>query len=109
MVMTAGVERAERMRRLRDHGADLSAWARHDSSTTIERYVEPGFNFRLSDLLAAVGIVQLERLDEIVARRRALVDAYRDALGDLPLHQVVGDPPWGRASYQSFWIELADE
>ena len=109
MVMTAGDDRAERMRRLRDHGADVSAWARHDSSTTVERYVESGFNFRLSDLLAAVGLVQLDRLDEIVARRRALADGYRDALSDLGLRQVVGDPPWGRGTYQSFWIELADE
>ena len=109
MVMTADVEQADRMRRLRDHGSDVSAWSRAGSSTTIERYVEPGFNFRLSDLLAAVGLVQLDRLDEIVGRRRALAAAYQDALRDLPLRQIVQDPPWGRANYQSFWVELADE
>src|SRR3954452_24871312 len=70
MVMTADDGRAERMRRLRDHGSDVSAWARHQSSTTVEQYVEPGFNYRLSDLLAAVGLVQMTRLDDIVARRR---------------------------------------
>jgi perosamine synthetase len=109
MVMTADAGHAERMQRLRDHGADVSAWSRADSSTTIERYVEPGFNFRLSDLLAAVGLVQLDRLDEIVARRRALASVYHEALHELPLRQVVGDPPWGRANYQSFWVELEDD
>jgi perosamine synthetase len=106
MVTTSDVGHADRMRRLRDHGSDVSAWARHRSGTKVEQYVEPGFNFRLSDLLAAVGLVQLERLDEIVARRRALAEQYRGLLCDLPLRQVVDDPPWGRANYQSFWVEL---
>jgi len=109
MVTTANDAWAARMRRLRDHGSDVSAWARHTSSTTVERYVETGFNFRLSDLLAAVGLVQLGRLDEIVARRRQLADSYRELLRELPLRQVVDDPPWGTANYQSFWIELDDD
>jgi perosamine synthetase len=106
MVTTADDARAERMRRLRDHGSDVSAWSRHASGTTVERYLEPGFNFRLSDLLAAVGLVQLERLDAIVARRRELAARYQDQLRDLPVRQVSADPPWGRANYQSFWVEL---
>jgi perosamine synthetase len=97
------------MRRLRDHGSDISAWSRAGASTTIERYVEPGFNFRLSDVLAAVGLVQLDRLDQIVTRRRELAAAYQQSLGDLPLRQVVADPSWGRANYQSFWVELDDD
>jgi perosamine synthetase len=109
MVTTADDARADRMRRLRDHGSDVSAWARHASSTTVEQYVEPGFNFRLSDLLAAVGLVQLERLDAIVTRRRELAAVYHEQLRDLPLRQVVGDPPWGRANYQSFWVELVED
>jgi perosamine synthetase len=109
MVTTADDAWCDRMRRLRDHGADVSAWARHASSTTVEQYVEPGFNFRLSDLLAAVGLVQLDRLDAIVSRRRELAAAYREHLRDLPLRHVVGDPPWGRANYQSFWVELAPD
>jgi perosamine synthetase len=109
MVTTADDAWADRMRRLRDHGSDVSAWARHASSTTVEQYVEPGFNFRLSDLLAAVGLVQLERLDAIVTRRRELAAAYHEQVRDLPLRQVVGDPPWGRANYQSFWVELAED
>jgi dTDP-4-amino-4,6-dideoxygalactose transaminase len=106
MVTTASDAWAGRMRRLRDHGSDVSAWARHRSSTTVEQYVEPGFNFRLSDLLAAVGLVQMTRLDEIVARRRALAATYRELLRDLPLRQVVDDPAWGHGCYQSFWVEL---
>jgi perosamine synthetase len=108
MVMTTRADWAERLRRLRDQGADINAWARHDSNVAIEEYVETGFNYRMSDLLAAVGLVQLDRLDAIVARRRALAQTYQDALGDCADLEMAGDPPWGLANYQSFWIVLPD-
>jgi perosamine synthetase len=109
MVMTGRDDWAERLRRLRDHGASISAWARHDSSLAIEEYLEAGFNFRLSDLLAAVGLVQLERLDAIVARRRALARVYQESFGDCAGLRVVADPPWGLANFQSFWVVLPDD
>ena len=86
MVMTSRDDWADRLRRLRDHGASVSAWDRAASSVTIEGYVELGFNYRLSDLLAAVGRVQLTKLDAIVARRRELAAAYQDDAdrGDRP-------------------------
>lgn len=108
MVMTPRADWAERLRRLRDHGASISAWARHDASVVIEEYVETGFNFRMSDLLAAVGQVQIGRLDAIVARRRGLARTYQVALADCADLQIVADPPWGIANFQSFWIVLPD-
>ena len=108
MVMTTRADWADRLRRLRDHGASISAWVRHDTSLAIEEYVEAGFNFRMSDLLAAVGLVQLERLDAIVARRRALAHVYQDALSDRAGLQVVVDPHWGHASFQSYWVVLPE-
>ena len=109
MVMTGRDDWADRLRRLRDHGASISAWARHDSSLAIEEYLEPGFNFRMSDLLAAVGLVQLERLDQIVARRRALAAVYQEALAGYAALQMASDPPWGLANFQSFWVVLPDD
>ena len=108
MVMTARAVWADRLRRLRDHGASISAWARHDSNVAIEKYVEAGFNYRMSDLHAAVGLVQLDRLAAIVAQRRALALRYQEALcGETDL-QVVADPPWGLGNYQSFWVVLPE-
>jgi dTDP-4-amino-4,6-dideoxygalactose transaminase len=105
MTMRAGL--ADRLRRLRDHGASISGWARRDSGMQIEEYTEAGFNYRMSDLLAAVGLVQLGRLEEIVRRRRELARNYQDALAFAHL-QVAADPPWGLGNYQSFWVVLPD-
>jgi perosamine synthetase len=109
MVMTTRADWADRLRLLRDHGASISAWARADGHAPVEQYVEFGFNYRLSDLLAAVGLVQVGRLDDIVTRRRELAQTYQDALRGRAGLQVVADPPWGSANYQSFWVVLPDD
>ena len=65
-----------------------------------------GFNFRMTDLQAAVGLVQLGRLDDVVARRRDIVARYQEELQDLPGVRCVQDPSWGICNFQSFWLEL---
>ena len=77
MITTSNPEWAARARRLREHAMSVSAADRHASVLApAESYVEVGYNFRMTDLQAAVGIVQLERLPEIVARRRELAATY---------------------------------
>jgi perosamine synthetase len=101
------VERAERARRLREHGVSASAWARHNSGDpSSEAFPEVGFNFRMSDVQAAVGLVQLGRLDRIVARRRELAARYHQLLGDVPGLLMPADPDHGETNYQSFWVLL---
>jgi dTDP-4-amino-4,6-dideoxygalactose transaminase len=108
MVVTSHREWAERLRRLRDHGSTVSAVARHaSSSVVVENYVEEGYNYRLSDLQAAVGVVQLTKLDEIVDRRRALAETYLEGFRDLQIGTIC-DPPYGRTNFQSFWVVLPD-
>lgn len=103
-------ERAERARRLRAHGMSVSAEQRHASSQpVIEQYLEVGFNYRMTDIQAAVGRVQLGRLDDIVERRREVVGWYRDELAGIPALNPVEDPPYGETNYQSFWVRLDDE
>jgi perosamine synthetase len=103
-------EHLERARRLREHGVSTGAWSRHQDAQTVEEHFdEIGFNFRMSDVHAAIGLVQLGRLDRIVARRRELAAAYHGLLGDLPGLVMAGDPEHGRANYQSFWVTLPDD
>jgi len=110
MLTTNNAEWADRARRLREHSMSASAASRHASVLApAEEYLEIGFNYRMTDLQAAVGIVQLGRLPEIVARRREIAAAYTRDLADLPGLRVVTDPPWGESNFQSFWVEVLPE
>ena len=73
LLTTARADWDARFRQLRQHGASVPADARHASSAVItERYDALGFNYRMTDVQAAVAREQLRRLPEIVERRRAL-------------------------------------
>jgi dTDP-4-amino-4,6-dideoxygalactose transaminase len=63
----------------------------------------------MTDLQAAVGIVQLGRLDEVLRRRREIAAGYQQALQDVPGLRCVADPPYGEGNFQSFWVELDGE
>lgn len=110
MLTTTDAALAERARRLREHGMNISAAARHQSrQPVLESYLEVGFNFRMTDIQAAVGLVQLGKLDQMVARRRQLAAAYQELLADVPGLRTVADPSWGESNFQSFWVELGPE
>nr|WP_238342310.1 DegT/DnrJ/EryC1/StrS family aminotransferase [Actinopolymorpha rutila] len=109
MLTLASAEVARRARRLREHGMSVSAADRHTAGTVvIEEYLETGFNFRMTDLQAALGLVQLTRLTEVVERRRDLAARYQRLLADVPGIDTVRDPLYGRTNYQSFWIVLPE-
>ena len=98
------------LRRLREHGMDISAADRHRSQQpVIERYTEVGFNYRMTDIQAAIGLVQLRKLPEMVARRRALARRYQELLSGIPGLLTIDDPVYGETNYQSFWILLPEE
>jgi dTDP-4-amino-4,6-dideoxygalactose transaminase len=110
MIVTDDAELATRLRRLREHGMDTSAADRHSGERVkIERYLEPAFNYRMTDLQAAVGLVQLERLDEVIEQRRDRAARYRDALAEIDGLVIAEDPSWGTTNHQSFWVELPED
>jgi perosamine synthetase len=110
MLVTPDADVAARLRRLREHGMDHSAAARHASrQPVIEHYLELGFNFRMTDIQAAVGLVQLGKIDQLIARRRMLAKRYQQLLADVPGVRTVADPEYGTTNYQSFWVQLLDE
>jgi len=109
MLTTPDRSIAVRLRRLREHGMDISAADRHRSQQpVIEHYTEVGFNFRMTDIQAAIGLVQLRKLPEMVARRRALAQRYQKMLSGIPDLQTAADPPYGETNYQSFWVLLPE-
>lgn len=110
MITTSRSDWADRARRLREHAMSVSAAERHASILPpAEEYTEVGFNFRMTDLQAAVGLVQLGRLDQMVARRRDLAERYHGALSGIPGLRCVVDPDHGTSNYQSFWVEVGEE
>ncbi|WP_439656316.1 DegT/DnrJ/EryC1/StrS family aminotransferase [Lentzea sp. HUAS TT2] len=107
MVTTDDPEWAVRLKRLREHGMSVSAADRHNGgSAVIEQYLETAFNYRMTDIQAAVGLVQLSKLDAIIARRRELAARYHELLEGVV--ETVRDPEYGTTNYQSFWVWLPE-
>ena len=110
MLVTPDGELAARLRRLREHGMNVSAAERHRrQQPVVEHYTEVGFNYRMTDIQAAIGLAQLRKLPEMVARRRALARRYQELLSCIPSLLTADDPPYGETNYQSFWMLLPEE
>ncbi len=93
-------------RLLRHHGMSLSDSARHASPTVVfEEYPVLGYNYRLTDIQAAIGRVQLGRLDGVVKQRRAIAALYRERLADTELLAPT-EPTYARSNWQSYCIMI---
>ncbi len=109
MLTTANPDWDRLFRLWRQHGMSVSDTARHRAATvTIEAYETLGYNYRLTDLQAAVGRAQLARLHDIVARRRLLADRYRTRLAEIPGLSCPDEPAWAKSNWQSYCVELPD-
>lgn len=106
MVLTNDAEQAELLSALRSHGMFQSAWKR-EQRFSLPRFDILGYNMRMSDVTAALGLSQLARIDEFIARRRALAKLYNDLLADsgLPVAPP-GEPAGCRHNYQTYAIRL---
>src|SRR6185437_16858914 len=82
MVTTGDSELAQRMEMLRNHGAAVSEEQRHlgPRPYLLPEFNLLGFNYRMTDLQASVGIVQLRKLDRFIAERQEMAERYRDGL-----------------------------
>jgi perosamine synthetase len=99
---------AERLRRLRQHAMDQSALARHAArDVVIEHYPERGWNARMTDLQAAVGLRQLEVLDTVLEKRRRLAERYSEALAEIAAFEVPHEPDYAERTWQSYPIRVA--
>ena len=109
LITTEDDAAAERLRGLRSHAASTSAFARHASGTTdIEEYREVGWNYRMTDIQGAVGLVQLRKLDRILAERRRLAERYDRLLAGDERIQTPYAPPDRPHTYQSYCVWLHD-
>ena len=109
MLTTANLDLDSKFRLYRQHGMSVSDTVRHGSQQVIyENYVMVGFNYRMTDIQAAVGRKQLTRLPELVARRRALAQRYYELLGNFEGLGLPAEPDWARSNWQSYCIRLPE-
>lgn len=108
MITTQNPEWDANYRLLRQHGMSVPDTVRHSSNQVIfESYPVPGFNYRMTDIQAAVGIEQLKRLTDIVERRREIANCYNRMIRDLVQSvQVPEEPSWARTNWQSYCVRL---
>ncbi|HTD07470.1 MAG TPA: DegT/DnrJ/EryC1/StrS family aminotransferase [Solirubrobacteraceae bacterium] len=109
MVTTADDELAAKVRLLRSHAMTSGTWDRHSGRTDTYDVVGLGFNYRIDEPRAALGLSRLGRLDSDIAKRRAIVRSYREQLADIPGLEL----PWDesaveRSSHFAFPVLLAD-
>jgi len=109
MITTANPEWDARFRLLRQHSMSVADTVRHGSSKVIfEAYPEIGFNYRMTDIQAAVGREQLKRLPGIVARRRELAARYAALVPDATGAAAPAEPSWARTNWQSYSVKLPE-
>ncbi len=109
MVTTHDGAAADLLRKLRSHGASVSDLARHQAGGILfEEYPVLGYNYRMTDVQAALGLVQLERLPGVLARHAEIAARYRVALEELGEVVLPYVPDYAEHSFQSYLIRLTD-
>ena len=97
----------DKFRVWRHNGMGISDEARHNATTVIfEEYPELGYNYRMTDIQAAVGREQLKKLPDIVSARRRLAERYQGLLKGIASVGLAQEPSWSRTNWQSFTVRL---
>jgi dTDP-4-amino-4,6-dideoxygalactose transaminase len=107
MITTNNPEWDKQFRLWRQHGMSVPDTVRHGAKQVIfESYPMLGYNYRMTDIQAAVGREQLKRLPEIVSRRRELAARYHQMLADIPGLKLPTEPEWAKSNWQSYCVRL---
>jgi dTDP-4-amino-4,6-dideoxygalactose transaminase len=109
MITTKHKDWDARFRLWRQHGMSVPDTVRHSSKNIVfESYPEMGFNYRMTDVQAAIGREQLKRLPQFVNQRRQLAAIYHSLLGDIPGLRRPSEASWARSNWQSYCVRLPE-
>ena len=104
MITTNNDELAEKMRSMRDHGAAMSDFQRHHGAKPylLAEHPYAGFNYRMTDIQASLGVTQMERANNIVNERQILAKKYNEALNEFNFFQLPFENDDCEHGYQSY-------
>ncbi|HEX7860401.1 MAG TPA: DegT/DnrJ/EryC1/StrS family aminotransferase [Verrucomicrobiae bacterium] len=109
MITTRHKDWDAQFRLWRQHGMSVPDTVRHGSAKVIfESYPQLGFNYRMTDVQAAIGREQLKRLSTLVPRRREMAKRYNELLADVPGLITPFEPDWARSNWQSYCVRLPE-
>ena len=107
MLTTNNPEYDKKFRLWRQHSMSIPDAERHKSKQIVfEQYVELGYNYRMTDIQAAIGRAQLKRLTEIIVKRRELMNNYQKHMKNIPSIIIPDEPSWAQSNWQSFCVRL---
>lgn len=110
MIATNREDYAARLRLLRQHGMSVNPLMRHQAGRLIfEDHLELAYNYRMTDIQAAVGIKQLEKLDMIIEERRKLAYQYHEAFASLSCVRIPREKQGYFSNYQSYSLYIRPE
>lgn len=110
MLTTNNTEWDKQFRLWRQHGMSVADTVRHGAKQVIfESYPMLGYNYRMTDIQAAVGREQIKRLPEIVERRHYLAQRYQEKLANVPGLKLPTEPNWAKSNWQSFCVRLPEK
>lgn len=110
MLTTNNLQYDKLFRLLRHHGMSVSDRVRHTADKIIfEEYIISGYNYRMTDIQAAIGIEQLKKLNALIKKRKELVEIYREGLKDIDWLVLPEESKYCRANWQSFQVMLRED
>lgn len=110
MITTSNPRYDAKLRLLRQHGMTIPDTQRHKADRVIfEQYATTGYNYRLTDLQAAIGLEQLKKLPGFVRERRSLADLYCHKLAGVPWLSLPREPAYARTNWQSFPVRIKND
>ena len=109
MITTNNKDFEKKIKLLRHHGMSISDFERHGSKNLIfEDHILLGYNYRLTDIQAAIGIAQLKKIYKIITKRRRIAKHYYEILNGVDEITLPLEPKWAKSNWQSFCIRLDD-
>ncbi|MGE0268455.1 MAG: DegT/DnrJ/EryC1/StrS family aminotransferase [Candidatus Omnitrophota bacterium] len=109
MITTNNPELDRQLRLLRHQGMDVSDVQRHESKTIqFEQYTTTAFNYRMTDIQAAIGLEQLKKLPKIIEQRRKMVEIYKSKLNDIGCFKMAEEPAYCKTNWQSFPVRILE-